>query len=117
MNMTPTDTLYSLLRDFVSNRMYMEQFCTLFANTFNLELDADDLTVKEYAYFKELARITYGYTDNEDEIAKLPQYYLSGKQVVEKVNEVCREWGISTPCSTDVCNFDNGESKPPNKPK
>ncbi len=74
--------------------MYIEQFCQMFSDIYRLELDFDELSDIEENMFRDLSRICYGYTDNEEEITNLPQYNFSDKQVVEKVDEVCKVLGI-----------------------
>jgi hypothetical protein len=86
--MDSKEKLYSLIIDFIHNRIYINQFCEMFSDTYNLEIDYDSLTIIENQLLGELSRIAYGYTDNEDEIKNCPQYYFTDKQVVEKVNEV-----------------------------
>jgi len=93
--MTHKENLYALLDDFVNNRMFIEQFCSLFSHIYHHEIGRDCLSNEENLLFSSLARIAHGYTDNEEEVRRLPQYNFSDKQVVEKVDEVCRKLNIS----------------------
>ena len=60
----------------------------MFSDTYHLEIDFDSLSDMEKKLFPELSRIAYGYTDDEEDIQKCPEYCFSDKQVVEKVDEV-----------------------------
>ncbi len=92
--MEPREKLYALLNDFIHNRMGIEQFCSMFSDTFRLEIDYNCLSDLEKEQFNTLSRIAYGYTDNDEEIQKYPGYRFSDKQVVEKVDEVCKIFNI-----------------------
>jgi hypothetical protein len=92
--MNPKEKLYALIDDFMNNRIFIDQFCSMFSNTYNLEADLTCLSDSEKIQFNELSRVTYGYCDDNEEIKKLPQYYFSDIQVVEKVNDVCKKLRI-----------------------
>ncbi|GHT13982.1 hypothetical protein FACS1894170_10530 [Planctomycetales bacterium] len=86
---TMRQQLCSLIDDFINCRIYIEQFCSIFDNTYHHEMhECDDLSVYEKNLFGELARMAHGYTEDENEIKMLPQYYFTAVQIVNKVKEV-----------------------------
>jgi hypothetical protein len=107
--MTHKENLYALVDDFVNNRLYIEQFCSLFSDIYHHQIDRNCLSSEENLLFGALARVAHGYTDNEVDLRMLPQYYFSDKQVVEKIDEVRR--ALCYICPTNVHVSANGESE------
>lgn len=66
----------------------------MFSYNYDIEIDLNTFTPQERELFGKLSRICYGYTENKEEIKKLPQYYYSDQTVVDTVNEVCNELKI-----------------------
>jgi len=92
--MNPKETLYSLLDDIVHNRIFLEQFCVLFAHTYHFDIDEDCLTKNEQELFTRLADMAYGYTPLEEDRLVCPQYYFNDQQIIAKVDEVLQCLGI-----------------------
>jgi hypothetical protein len=92
--MNPKEKLYALIDDFINNRISIDQFCSMFSDTYDLEVELCSLSDEERQQFEELSRIAYGYCDDDEEAKKLPQYYFNGRQIVDKVNEVCKKLNI-----------------------
>jgi hypothetical protein len=88
--------LYSLLDDFIHNRMPIELFCRLFSATYHFDIDEDCLTNEEQESFSVLADMAYGYTDSEEERLICTQYYFSDIQIVAKVDEICAKLDIAS---------------------
>ena len=86
--MNPKEKLYTLLDDFVQNRMCIESFCRLFSSTYEFDIDEDCLTNDEQNLFAILAHMTYGYTPLEKDRLVCPQYYFNDQQIIAKVDEV-----------------------------
>ena len=94
------EKLYSFLDDFVHNRIDVESFCYLFAETYRLEDDEDCLTSIEQELFARLADMAYGYTPLEEDRLVCPQYYFNDQQIVAKIDEVLQCLGIKKELST-----------------
>ncbi|MGL6195411.1 MAG: hypothetical protein ACRC2T_11380 [Thermoguttaceae bacterium] len=95
---------YSLIIDFVNNRMCFDQFCNMFAtvgvycddNNFDDAFPEEELTPDEEKLFSELDEITGRYADKECR-KELPGLYYSESDVLSKVLECCEKLEIPMP--------------------
>ncbi|WP_239256418.1 colicin immunity domain-containing protein [Listeria ilorinensis] len=87
--MTEKEQLYYLLRAFHSKKIDANTFTNHFVRIFDLEIDYEELSKKEYDILGNISDMAARFSDSLEDL-ELPNVYFSEKQIREEVNQALK---------------------------
>ncbi|HCM87837.1 MULTISPECIES: colicin immunity domain-containing protein [Enterococcus] len=88
--MTKREQLYYLLNGLHDGIIDINNFTNQFMKIFDLEIDYDELSKKEYEIFGNVSDMAARFSDSTEDL-KLPNVYFSEQQIREKVTQALAE--------------------------
>lgn len=88
--MTKKEQLYYLLNGLNHGEIEINKFTNQFMKIFDLEIDYDELSKKEYTVLGNVSDMSARFSDNAEDL-KLPKVYYSGKQIRDEVSHALKE--------------------------
>lgn len=82
--MTKKEQLYYLLNGLYLGEIEINHFTNQFMKIFDLEIDYDELSNKEYTVLGNISDMSARFSDNTEDL-KLPNVYYSEKQIRDEV--------------------------------
>lgn len=87
---TKKEQLYYLLNDLCHGEIEINNFTIQFTKIFDLEIDYDELSEKEYTVFDNLSDMAGRFSDSAEDL-KLPNVYYNEKQIRDGVSHALKE--------------------------
>lgn len=84
--MTDKEKLYYLLNNFQNGGIDTNTFTDQFMKIFDLEIDYDELSNKEYTIFGKVSDMAARFSDSIEDL-KLPNVYFSENQIRDEVTQ------------------------------
>ena len=88
--MTKKEQRYYLLNGLSHGEIEINNFTIQFMKIFDLEIDYDELSEKEYTVFRNLSDMSGRFSDSEEDL-KLPNVYYNEKQIRDEVSFALKE--------------------------
>ncbi|MGM0214057.1 hypothetical protein [Enterococcus sp. AZ109] len=88
--MTKKEQLYYLLNGLNHGEIEINNFTNLFMKIFDLEIDYDELSKREYKVLGNVSDMSARFSDNAEDL-KLPNVYFSEKQIRDEVSHALKE--------------------------
>ncbi|OTN86775.1 hypothetical protein [Enterococcus faecium] len=88
--MTQKEQLYYLLNGLNQDEIEINNFTNRFMKIFDLEIDYDELSKKEYTLLGNVSDMSARFSDNAEDL-KLPNVYYNEKQIKDEVSHVLKE--------------------------
>ncbi|MBC1482224.1 hypothetical protein HCJ58_01275 [Listeria sp. FSL L7-1509] len=88
--MTKKEQLYYLLNGLNHREIEINNFTNQFMKIFDLEIDFDELSKKEYIVLGNVSDMAARFSDNAEDL-KLPNVYYSEKQIRDEVSHALKE--------------------------
>ncbi|BDR59265.1 hypothetical protein [Xylocopilactobacillus apicola] len=82
--MSEKEQLYELLNMLQSRQIGIKDFAKKFVKIFDLEIDYNELSKREYEMFGEISDISARFSDDPEDL-KIPNVYYSEKQIRNEV--------------------------------
>jgi len=90
------DKLLYLIKHYKCGDYSVKDFCNLYTNTFNLEVDKGDLSDDEWGHFERLMRVTSRFSPYEDDLRNYPKVYTDSNIVNDTLKKLCEKLHLST---------------------
>ncbi|WP_429948360.1 hypothetical protein [Enterococcus sp. AZ101] len=88
--MTKKEQLYYLLNGLNDGEIEINNFTNQFMKIFDLEIDYDELSKKEYIVLGNVSDMSARFSDNAEDL-KLPNVYYSEKKIRDEVSHALKE--------------------------
>ena len=88
--MTKKEQLYYLLNGLSHGEIEINNFTIQFTKIFDLEIDYDELSEKEYTVFDNLSDMAGRFSDSAEDL-KLPNVYYNEKLIRDEVSYALKE--------------------------
>lgn len=88
--MTKKEQLYYLLNGLNHREIEINNFTNQFMKIFDLEIDFDELSKKEYIVLGNVSDMAARFSDDAEDL-KLPNVYYSEKQIRDEVSQALKE--------------------------
>jgi hypothetical protein len=88
---TPKERLYWLMDLLINNKIGPTDFCNEFYNTYENEVDDQDLSKEEKEMFMIVSQKGSRYSEFEEELKKYPKVYISKNELLNIVIDASRK--------------------------
>ncbi|WP_457952105.1 hypothetical protein [Lactiplantibacillus pentosus] len=89
MTMTKKEQLYYLLNGLNHGEIGVDNFTIQFTKIFDLEIDYDELSNKEYTILRNVSDMSARFSDSLEDL-KLPNVYYSEKEIRDEVSRALK---------------------------
>jgi len=83
------DKLLYLIKHYKCGDYSTNDFCDLYTNTFNLEIENEDLSDEEWEHFEQLMRVTSRFSPYEADFINYPKAYTNTNAVDDALAKLC----------------------------